>query len=155
MLLSFTNSSLMEFQVKYSDLFRLFSVLDAFELFWWMWSLYKNIQLMLELLKTTSFLYYKLTIFLMMLFVIFLYVLLVLLFAPGEIWFLICGNSYSRSWIFLMKNATNPVYRLEFFGGKITVFCSFNFLKFLWNTLHVGSGLNISKYYCRIIDKCI
>ena len=42
--------SLMEFQVRYLALFFLFSVIDGFEWFW-MESLHKNIQLMLEFLK--------------------------------------------------------------------------------------------------------
>ena len=41
------NLSLMEFQVRYLALFLHFSVIDGFELFW-MESLQKNIQLMLE-----------------------------------------------------------------------------------------------------------
>ena len=50
MLVFFTNLSLMEFQVRYLALFLLFSVIDDFEWFW-MESLHKNIQLMLEFLK--------------------------------------------------------------------------------------------------------
>ena len=50
MLVFFTNLGLMKFQVRYSALFLLFSVIDDFEWFW-MESLYKNIQLMLEFLK--------------------------------------------------------------------------------------------------------
>ena len=50
MLVYFTNLSLMEFQVRYLALFLLFSVIDDFEWFW-MESLHKNIQLMLEFLK--------------------------------------------------------------------------------------------------------
>ena len=50
MLVFFTKLSLMEFQVRYLALFLLFSVIDDFEWFW-MGSLYKNIQLMLEFLK--------------------------------------------------------------------------------------------------------
>ena len=50
MLVFFTNLSLMEFQVRYLALFLLFSVIDDFEWFW-MGSLHKNIQLMLEFLK--------------------------------------------------------------------------------------------------------
>ena len=45
MLVFFTNLSLMEFQVRYLALFPLFSVIDGFRWFW-MGSLYKNIQLM-------------------------------------------------------------------------------------------------------------
>ena len=50
MLVLFTNLSLMEFQVRYLALFLLFSVIDRFEWFW-MESLQKNIQIMLEFLK--------------------------------------------------------------------------------------------------------
>ena len=73
MLVFFINLSLMEFQVRYSALFLLFSVIDDFEWFW-MESLHKNIQLMLEFLKAPflvlHFSYYTLMTFLMMLFVI-------------------------------------------------------------------------------------
>ena len=41
----------MEFQVRYLVLFLFFSVVDGFELFW-MESLHKNIDLMLEFLKS-------------------------------------------------------------------------------------------------------
>ena len=50
MLVFFTNLSLMELQVRYLALFLLFSVIDDFEWFW-IGSLQKNIQLMLEFLK--------------------------------------------------------------------------------------------------------
>ena len=50
MLVFFTNLSLMEFQVRYLALFLLFSVIDGFKWFW-MESLHKNIQLILEFLK--------------------------------------------------------------------------------------------------------
>ena len=50
MLVFFTNVSPMEFQVRYLTLFLLFSVIDGFKWFW-MGSLHKNIQLMLEFLK--------------------------------------------------------------------------------------------------------
>ena len=73
MLVFFTKLSLMEFQVRYLALFLLFSVIDDFEWFW-MESLHKNIQLMLEFLKAPflvlHFSYYTLMTFLMMLFVI-------------------------------------------------------------------------------------
>ena len=45
MLVFFTNLSLMEFKVRYLDLFLLFSVIDDFEWFW-IESIHKNIQLM-------------------------------------------------------------------------------------------------------------
>ena len=70
MLVFFTNLSLMEFQVRYLALFLLFSVIDSFEWFW-MESLHKNIQLMLEFFKAPflvlHFSYYTLMTFLMML----------------------------------------------------------------------------------------
>ena len=50
MLTFFTNMSLMEFQVRYLALFDLFSVIDGHRWFW-MESLHKNIQLMVEFLK--------------------------------------------------------------------------------------------------------
>ena len=50
MLVVFTNLSLMEFQVRNLALFLLFSVIGSFEWFW-MESIHKNIQLMLEFLK--------------------------------------------------------------------------------------------------------
>ena len=50
MLVFFTNLSLIKFQVRHLALFLLFSVIDDFKWFW-MESLHKNIQLMLEFLK--------------------------------------------------------------------------------------------------------
>ena len=56
----------MEFQVRYLALFLLFSVIDSFEWFW-IGSLHKNIQLVLELLKAPflvlHFSYYTLMTF--------------------------------------------------------------------------------------------
>ena len=82
MLVFFTNLSLMEFQVRYLALFLLFSVIDDFEWFW-MESLHKNIQLMLEFLKAPflvlHFSYYKLMTFVAMLSVILLYMLMMLI----------------------------------------------------------------------------
>ena len=64
----------MEFQVRYSTLFRIFPVIDNSECFW-MGSLYTNTQLMLEFLRdlvlTLNFSYYVLITFLMLLSVIF------------------------------------------------------------------------------------
>ena len=69
----FSNLSLTELQVRYLALFLLFSVIDGFEWFW-MESLYKNIQLMLGFLKPPFLdlhvLCYTLMTFLMMLSVI-------------------------------------------------------------------------------------
>ena len=50
MLVFFTNLSLTKFQVRYLTLFLLFSLIDSFGWFW-VGSLHKNIQLMLEFLK--------------------------------------------------------------------------------------------------------
>ena len=81
MLVFFKNLSLREFQVRYLALFPLISVTDAFEWFW-MGSLHKNIQLMLEFLKgpflVLHFSYYTLMTFLMMLSVILLSMLMIL-----------------------------------------------------------------------------
>ena len=73
---------LMEFQVRYLDVFLLFSVIDSFE--WiWMESLHKNIQLMLEFHKAPSlvlyFSCYTLMTFLIILSVILLSMLMILL----------------------------------------------------------------------------
>ena len=75
MLFCFTNLSLMEFQVRYLALFRLFLVIESFGLFW-MVNLQKNIQLMLEFPKdpflAIHFSYYALMTFLIVLSVIML-----------------------------------------------------------------------------------
>ena len=98
MLVFFTNLRLMEFQCRYLALFLLFSVIDGFEWFW-MESLHKNIQLMLEFLKASflvlHFSYYTLMTFLMMLSVILLSVLTILLSILSVIRHLICGNNWS------------------------------------------------------------
>ena len=77
----FTNLSLMEFQVRYLPLFLLFPVIGSFASFW-MEKLQKNVQLMLEFLKTPLlflyFSYYTLMTFLMMLSVMLLSMLLIL-----------------------------------------------------------------------------
>ena len=96
MLVFFTNLRLMEFQVRYSALFLLFSVIDSFEWFW-VGSLHKNIQLMLEFLKAPllvlHFSYYTLLTFLMMLSVILLFMMMILLSILSVIRHLICGNN--------------------------------------------------------------
>ena len=88
----------MEFQVRYLVLFLLFSVIDSFKWFW-MRSLHKNIQLMLEFFKVPflvlHFSYYILMTFLMMLSVILLPMLMILLSILSVIRHLICGNNYS------------------------------------------------------------
>ena len=95
MLVYFTNLSLMEFQVRYLALFVLLSVIDDFEWFW-MESLHKNIQLMLEFLKgqflVLHFSFCILMTFLMMLSVILL-MLMILLSILSVIRHLIFGNN--------------------------------------------------------------
>ena len=54
-MLFITNLSLMEFQVRYLTLFLFFTVIDSFKWFW-MGSLHKNIELMLEFLNAGSIL---------------------------------------------------------------------------------------------------
>ena len=86
----------MEFQVEYLALFLLFSVTDDFEWFW-MESLHKNIQLILEFLKAPflalHFSYYTLMIILTVLSVILLSMLMILLSIQSVIGHLICGNN--------------------------------------------------------------
>ena len=95
-MLVFSDLSLMEFQVRYLALFLLFSVIDSFEWFW-MESLHKNIQLMLEFLKgpflVLQFSCCILMTFLMMLSVILLSLLMILLPILSVIRHLICGNT--------------------------------------------------------------
>ena len=96
MLLFFTNLSLMECQVRYLASFLLFSVIGGFECFW-VESLHKNIQLMLQFLKAPflvlHFSYYTLMIFLKMLSVILVSMLMILLSILSVIKYLICGNN--------------------------------------------------------------
>ena len=96
MLVFFTNISLMEFQVKYLAVFLLFSVIDGFEWFW-MESLHKNIQLMLEFLKAPllvlHFSYYILLAFLTILSVILLSILMILLSTLSITRYLIYGSN--------------------------------------------------------------
>ena len=82
-LVFFTDLSLMEFQVRYLAIFLLFSVIHGFEWFW-MESLDKSIQVMLEFLKAPflvlHFSCYTLMTFLTMLSVILLSMLMMVLF---------------------------------------------------------------------------
>ena len=81
-LVFFTNSSFTEFQVRYLAVFRFSPLIDSSKWFW-IESLHKNIQLMLELLKAAflvlQFSYCTLMTFLMMLSVILLFMLIILL----------------------------------------------------------------------------
>ena len=105
MLVFFTNLSLTEFQVRYLAFFLLLSVMHSFKWFW-MGSLHKNIQLMLEFLKNSieslhswsyTFLFCTLMTFLMMLSVILLSMLIILLSILSVIRHLICGNDQSNN----------------------------------------------------------
>ena len=95
MFVFFTNLSPKEFQVRYLALFLLFSVIDNFEWFW-MESLHKNIQLMLEFLKAPflvlHFSYYTLMTFLTTLSITLLSMLMILLSSLSVIRHLICNN---------------------------------------------------------------
>ena len=92
----FTSLSLMESQVSYLALFLLFSVIDDLEWFW-IESLHRNIQLMLEFLKAPflvlHFCYYTLITFLTMLSVILLSMLMILLSILSVVGHLIGGNN--------------------------------------------------------------
>ena len=96
MLVFFTFLSLMEFQVRYLALLLLFSVIDGFKWFW-MESLHKNNQLILEFLKgpflVLHFSCYTLMAFLMMISVILLSMRMILLSILSVIRQLICGNN--------------------------------------------------------------
>ena len=87
--------SLIEFQVRYLALFLLFSVIGSFEWFW-MESLCKNVQLMLEFIKAPflvlHFSCYTLMTFLMFS-VVLLSMLMILLSILSVIRYLICGNN--------------------------------------------------------------
>ena len=97
MLVHFTNLSLMKFQVRYLTLFLLSSVIDCFEWFW-MESLHKNIQLILEFLKApfvvVHFFCCILMTFLMTLSVILLSMLIILLSILTVIRHLVCDNNF-------------------------------------------------------------
>ena len=99
-LVFFTNLSLMGFQVRYLALFLHFSVIGGFRWFW-MGSLHKNVQLMLEFLKgpflALHFSYYTFMTFLMILSVILLSMLMILLSTLNVIRHLICGDN--KNWL--------------------------------------------------------
>ena len=96
MLVFFINVSLTEFQVKYLALFLLFPVIDSFEWFW-MASLHKNNQLMLEFLKAPVMVlhssYYTLMTFLMIVSVILVSIYMILLSVLSVIRHLICDEN--------------------------------------------------------------
>ena len=130
MLVFLTNLSLTEFQVRYLALFLLFSVKDSFEWFW-MESLHKNIQLMLEFLKVLFLVLHfscdTLMTLLTMLSVILLSTLMILLSIVSVIRCLICGNNLNQ-----LLNL-NLIYKILWTGvrsgllnsmlGKLYWFC--------------------------------
>ena len=126
MLVFFTNLSLMEFQVRYLNLFLLFSVTDDFEWFW-MGSLHKNIQLMLEFLRAPflvlHFSYYTLMTFLMMLSAILLPMLMILLSILSVIRHLLCGNDLN---LLLNLNLIYETLWTEAGSGLLISILSFN-----------------------------
>ena len=104
----------MDFQVKYLVSFLFFSVIDSFEWFW-MGSLYKNFQLMLEFFKALfllqHFSYYILMTFLIIS-VILLSMLMILLFIISVIKHLICENTLN--WLLNL----NPICKILWTGAK-------------------------------------
>ena len=90
----------MEFQVRYLALFLLFSVIDSFGLFW-VESLHKNIQLILEFPKDLflilHFSYYTSMAFLMMLSVILVSMMMILLSTLSVTRHLICASN--QNWL--------------------------------------------------------
>ena len=99
MLFSFTNLSLMEFQVRYLALF----------------ILHKNIQLMLEFLKHPSlvqhFFYFTLMTILTILSAILISMLMILLSVLNVIRHLICGNNLN--WLLNLNLIFETLWRLE------------------------------------------
>ena len=132
MLVFFTNLILMEFQVRYLALFLLFSVIDDFEWFW-MESLHKNIQLMLEFLKAPflvlHFSCYILMTFLMMLSVILLSMLMILLFTLSVIRHLICGSNEIKTGIPSIKIPCNIALWNHYFDCH----CILTVMIYTWN----------------------
>ena len=121
MLVYFRNLSLMEFEVRYSALFLLFSVINGFDWFW-MDSLHKNIQLMLEFLKgpflVLHFLCCILMNFLMILSVILLSMLMILLSILGLIRHVICSKNLN--WLLNL----NLIYETLWTGVRSGFFIS-------------------------------
>ena len=98
MLVFFKSSNLMEFEVGYLALFRLFTVIDGFVWFW-MGSLHRSIKSVLEFVKAPFLLlyfsYYTLTTFLIILSVILLSIMMILLSNLSVIRPLTCGHNLS------------------------------------------------------------
>ena len=98
MVVYFTNVGLGEFQVRYLALFHLFSVVDGFEWFW-MESLHRSIQLVMEFHKGPLLVLHFSSCILMTLLMVLsmelVSMLMILLFILGVIRHLICGDSLS------------------------------------------------------------
>ena len=121
MLFYFTNVNLMEFLVRYLVLFLLFSVIEGFKWFW-MGSLYKNIQSMLDFLKAPflvlHFSYSTLMTFLVMLSVILLSMLMILLSILSVIGHMICGNNQNQLLNLNLKMNWGRKQFLDFSAGE-------------------------------------
>ena len=129
MLVFFTNLSLMEFQVRYLALFLLFPVIGGFGWFW-MGSLHKNIQLMLEFLKglflVLHFSYCTLMSFLMMLSVIFLSMLMILPSTLNVSRRLVCGNNWN--WLLNFNLICETLWTRTRSGFLIAMLENFNWI---------------------------
>ena len=111
-LVYFTNVGLLEFQVRYLVSFLLFSEIHSFEWFW-MESLHKNIQLMLEFLKAPFLGTFPTAIFL-------LYIndLMVLLSILSVIRHLTCSNNLN--WLLSL----NLIYKTLWTRARISLLIS-------------------------------
>ena len=111
----------MELHVQCLALFFLFSVISGFKWFW-MESLHKNIQLLLELLKAPFFVihfsYYTLMTFLMMLPVILLFTPLEVLYVLSVTRHLICDNNLN--WLLNF----NLIYKTVWTRARISLLIS-------------------------------
>ena len=132
MLVFFTNLILMEFQVRYLALFFLFSVIDGFKWFW-METLHKNIQLMLEFLKAPflvlHFSCYTLMTFLMMLSVTLLSMLMILLFILSVTRHLICSNNLN--WLLNLNLIYETLWTGVRSGLLISLLGKLNWFRFI------------------------
>ena len=135
----------MEIQVRYSALLLLFSVMT-----FWMESLHKNIQLMLEFLKAPllvlHFSYYTLMTFLTMLSVILLSVLMMLLSILSVISHHICGNNVNwllnlnliyetldggKKWLIVFNTAKSQLVMTGLLRQFFLIFCK-NIMDFIF-----------------------
>ena len=127
MLVFFTNWRLIKFLGRYLALFLLFLVIDGFKLFW-MESLHKDIQLMLEFLQAPFlvlhfFCYTLMT--LTMSSVILLSVMMILLSILSVIGHLICGNNLNWRLSFNLIYETldwGKKWLVDFYVGKTQLF---------------------------------